>query len=80
MTILDNTETVITFPHEGSTYEIDHLGICRDEQYGQYAIYHNGTMVGSFTTDSFSYHSDHRPSLPSKSQLIDFAKQELTNG
>ena len=33
----DNTETIATYSADGATYEIDHLGILHDSQWGEFA-------------------------------------------
>ena len=42
-------ETVATFEHDGSTYEIDHLGIGSARQWGEVAVYCDGQEVAEFT-------------------------------
>jgi hypothetical protein len=36
---LGSGETVATFEHDGSTYEIDHLGIGSASQEGEFEVY-----------------------------------------
>jgi hypothetical protein len=42
-------ETVAGFEHDGSTYEIDHLGIGSASQWGEFAVYCDGQEVAQFT-------------------------------
>ena len=41
-------ETVAVFEHDGSTYEIDHLGIGSGSQWGEFAVYCDGEEVAEF--------------------------------
>jgi len=41
-------ETVAAFEHDGSTYEIDHLGIGSASQWGEFAVYCDGGEVAEF--------------------------------
>lgn len=75
----DNTETVAKFDRNGSTYEIDHLGICRDSQWGEFAVYAGGEHVASFAIAESLLKAEHRPAeLPvSEDELIRLAKEAL---
>jgi hypothetical protein len=42
-------ETVASFEHDGSTYEIDHLGIGPGSQGGEYEVYCGDEEVAEFT-------------------------------
>jgi hypothetical protein len=42
-------ETVAAFEHDGSTYEIDHLGIGSGSQWGGFAVYFDGEEVAEST-------------------------------
>lgn len=42
-------ETVAAFEHDGSSYEIDHLGIGSGSQWGEFAVYCDGEEVAEFT-------------------------------
>jgi hypothetical protein len=42
-------ETVAAFEHDGSTYEIDHLGIGSASQWGEFAVYCDDEEVAEFT-------------------------------
>jgi hypothetical protein len=44
----DTTETIATYSAGGATYEIDHLGILHDSQWGEFAVYRAGEHVASF--------------------------------
>ena len=41
-------ETVAAFEHDGSSYEIDHLGIGSGSQWGEFAVYCDGEEVAEF--------------------------------
>jgi len=42
-------ETVAAFDHDGSSYEIDHLGIGSASQWGEFEVYCDGEEVARFT-------------------------------
>ena len=42
-------ETVAAFEHDGSIYEIDHLGIGPGSQWAEFAVYCDGEEVAEFT-------------------------------
>ncbi len=42
-------EAVAAFEHDGSIYEIDHLGIGSGSQWGEFAVYCDGEEVAGFT-------------------------------
>lgn len=69
----DTTETVAEFEHNGSSYEIDHLGICHKSQYGTFAIYRDGNQVYEFEVDGVVQGVE----IPFDFQLIEMAKREL---
>lgn len=71
----DTTETVATFERDGDTYEIDHLGICRPEQHGEFAVYRAGDSVAEFAVrDMALFKPGHRQEhLPATSELIELA-------
>lgn len=75
----DTTETVATFEMDGVTYEIDHLGICRDSQWGEFAIWRDGEQVGAFAIEEALLKPEHRPSLlpVSDEELVRLAKEAL---
>lgn len=71
-------ETIATFEHEGSVYEIDHLGIgYPDTQWGNFAIYCDGEMVAEFCIPESALNPEFRPELPTTDELIDLAKGAL---
>ena len=41
-------ETVAAFEHDGSSYEIDHLGLGPGSQWGEFAVYCDGEEVAEF--------------------------------
>ncbi len=75
----DNTETVATFEHDGKRYEIDHLGIANERQYGDYAVYHQGEQVAEFSSAASWYQPEHRPELPDEHDLIALARELIPN-
>jgi hypothetical protein len=73
----DNSETVARFSVGSASYEIDHLGIAFDSQYGEYAAYCGDEQVGSFDTEAAGWNPEHRPPLPDTEALIALARQEV---
>ena len=72
-------ETVATFEHDGSTYEIDHLGIGSARQWGEVAVYCDGQEVAEFTLAESVLRSGSRPAvLPvSADELVRPAREAL---
>src|SRR5260370_32231154 len=54
-------ETVASFEHHGSTYEIDHLGIGSGSQWGEVEVYCDGEEVAEFTLAESALRSGSRP-------------------
>lgn len=54
----DNTETVTSYMKDGTTYEIDHLGICSPNQAGSYAVYRDGKHIAEFLADPYPEDAD----------------------
>src|SRR5260370_4653313 len=54
-------ETVASFEHDGSTYEIDHLGIGSGSQWGEFEVYCDGEEVAEFTLAESALRSGSRP-------------------
>jgi hypothetical protein len=77
--IPETIETIATFTRDGTTYEIDHLGICQDSQWGQFAIYRDGEQVDEFAIEESFLKREHQPTeLPvSKAELIRLAEEAL---
>jgi hypothetical protein len=73
------TEVIATFEHGGATYEIDHLGIALDSQYGEFAVYRDGVQLVDFSSDAAGYRPEYRPALPDTKTLIELAKQALAD-
>ena len=64
-------ETVASFEHDGSTYEIDHLGIGSGSQWGEFEVYRGDEEVAEFTLA--------QPVLPvSADELVRLARQALS--
>jgi hypothetical protein len=72
------TEVIATYTHDGETYEIDHLGIGFDDQYGEFAVYCGDVQVAEFTTYAAGYLPGYRPDLPDIDTLTALAKAAVT--
>lgn len=73
-------EVVATFVHHGQTYQIDHLGIGRPNQWGEFVIYHDGQMAAEFALPQSMLREKYRPDggqLPPVARLIELAKTAL---
>src|SRR5271169_4759740 len=75
-------ETVAAFEHDGSTYEIDHLGIASGGQWGEFAVYCDGEEVAEFAiAESVLRPAPRRAGLPvSAGELVRLARQALSEG
>jgi hypothetical protein len=73
-------ETVASFKHDGSTYEIDHLGIGSGSQWGEFEVYCYGEEVAEFTLAESLLRPGSRPAgLPvSADELVRLARQALS--
>jgi hypothetical protein len=73
-------ETVASFEHDGSTYEIDHLGIGSGRQWGEFEVYCDGEEVAEFTlAGSVLRPGSRRAGLPvSADELVRLARQALS--
>jgi hypothetical protein len=73
-------ETVAGFEHDGSAYEIDHLGIGSAGQWGEFAVYCDGEEVAEFTLAESVLRPGSRPAgLPvSADELVRLAQQALS--
>ena len=73
-------ETVATFEHDGSTYEIDHLGTGPGSQWGEFVVYCGGEEVAEFTLAESVLRPRSRPAgLPvSANELVRLARQALS--
>ena len=73
-------ETVASFEHDGSTYEIDHLGIGSGSQWGEFEVYCGGEEVAEFTLAVSVLRPGSRPAgLPvSADELVRLARQALS--
>ena len=72
--------TVAAFEHDGSTYEIDHLGIGPGSQWGEFAVYRDGGEVAEFAIAESVLRPGSRPAgLPvSADELVRLARQALS--
>ena len=77
--IPDTIETIATFVRSGRVHEIDHLGVCQDSQWGEFAIYSDDGQVGEFAITESLLKREYRPAeLPvSKPELIRLANEAL---
>ena len=83
----DVNETIATYQLGGKTYEIDHLGIGRPGgthdldhgQWGEFAVYCDGQMVGAFDIPEAALKPEFRPAeLPvTTEELIQLARQAV---
>jgi len=75
-------ETVAAFEYDGSTYEIDHLGIGSGSQWGEFEVYCDGEEVAGFTLAESVLRPGSRPAgLPvSADELVRLARQALSGG
>ena len=73
-------ETVAAFDHDGSSYEIDHLGIGSASQWGEFEVYCDGEEVARFTLVQSVLRPGWRPAgLPvSVDELVRLAQQAVT--
>jgi hypothetical protein len=73
-------ETVASFEQDGSTYEIDHLGIGSGSQWGEFEVYCDGEKVAEFTLVESVLRLGSRPAgLPvSADELVRLARQALS--
>jgi len=74
-----SSETVAFFEHDGSTYEIDHLGIGSGSQWGEFEVYCDGEEVAEFTLAESALRPGSRPAgLPvSADEPVQLARQAL---
>jgi hypothetical protein len=74
-----DTVAVAVFDHDGSTYEIDHLGIGSASQWGEFEVYCDGEEVARFTLVQSVLRPGSLPAgLPvSADELIRLARQAL---
>jgi len=73
-------ENVAAFDHDGSSYEIDHLGIGSASQWGEFEVYCDGEEVARFTLVPSVLQPGWRPAgLPvSADELVLLARHAVT--
>jgi hypothetical protein len=73
-------ETVASFEHDGSIYEIDHLGTGSGSQWSEFAVYCDGEEVAEFTIAGPVRRPGSRPAgLPvSADELVRLARHALS--
>jgi hypothetical protein len=73
-------QTVAAFEHDGSTYEIDHLGIGSGSQWGEFEVYCDGDEVAEFTLAESVIRPGSRPAglAVSADELVQLARQALS--
>ena len=72
--------TVAAFEHDGSTYEIDHLGIGPGRQWAEFAVYCDGEEVAEFAIAGSVLRPGSAPAgLPAcADELVRLARQALS--
>ena len=76
-----DTETIVIYEHDGYGYEIDHLGVCRPDQWGCFAVYSaHGEMLAEFALPESLLRSGLQPAaLPvSDDELIQLARAAVS--
>lgn len=73
-------ETVAAFEYDGSTYEIDHLGVSSGSQWAEFVVYCDGEEVAEFAIAESALRPLARPAgLPvSSDELVRLARQTLS--
>ena len=73
-------QTVAVFEHDGSTYEIDYLGLGSSTQWGEFAVYCDGEEVAEFAIAGSELRPGSRPAGLSVSadELVRLARQALS--
>jgi len=76
-----DTETIATFTHDGSRYELDHLGIRRPLSWGEFAIYRDDEQVGEFCLPESMLLPEFQPeNLPAIDELVALAIADIREG
>jgi hypothetical protein len=72
-------ETVATYQDGGQVYEIDHLGIGLDSQWGEFSVWTGGNCVAEFAIWESALRPEYRPAqLPvSAGEIIRLARQAV---
>jgi hypothetical protein len=72
-------ETIATYEDDGKVYEIDHLGIGYDHQWGEFAVYGPDGLVAEFAIPESALKPEFRPAaLPVRpDQIVELAKQAV---
>lgn len=72
----DQAETIATYREGGILCEIDHLGVGRDSQWGEFAVYRGGELVAEFSLPESGLRAEFRPAELSAStaELIELAR------
>lgn len=72
----DLCETIATYEHDGKVYEIDHLGIGFDSQWGEFNVWTGGNCVAEFAIEESALKPEFRPPvLPlTPDELVGLAK------
>lgn len=82
---MSSNETILTYEHDGKTYEIDHLACADFDQWGQFAVYQDEKQVGGFAIDEdgeeiplgFAGLRGSPPDIPDELPITDDALIEL---
>ncbi len=67
-------EVIASYQEAGISYEIDHLGIGRRSQWGEFAVYSSGVQLAEFSSTAAGVLGEAQPSLPTESELVALAK------
>lgn len=72
-------ETILTYEHDGRTFEIDHLAAGDFDQWGQFSVFCDDKQVGGFDIPEAMLKPEFRPAeLPvTDDELIALAKQAV---
>lgn len=75
---MPSNETIITYRNGGQEFEIDHLGVAVDAQWGDFAVYRDGTQLAEFSIPASALRPEYRPdSLPADDELIRLAREAV---
>lgn len=72
-------ETILSWEEDGHLYEIDHLGIGYDSQWGEFQVYRDGESYVGFAIEESALKPEFRPAeLPvTNAELIEMAKRAV---
>jgi hypothetical protein len=75
----ESPETIAAYEDGGKAYEIDHLGLLRDSQWGEFQVYCDGESTAYFAIEESALKLEFRPAeLPvTTDELIALAKRAV---